>query len=372
MLRYRFALLFLGIVVSRLSGAERTPRELLQEAVAFQQQGHFQEAINDYKTILRQFPNLAEVRSNLGAALAANGQYEDAIGEYKRALATKPNIEVQTNLAIAYYKSGALPLAEKEFQSVLKRRPADVRSAKLLADCLLQEGENKKVIELLDPLATSNPGDQAISYLLGAALVRDNQVARGQVLIDRIFQAGDSAEARVLMGATKMQANDFAGAREDLQKAIELNPGLADANAYYGLALMSTGDTAGGRDYFRKAVALDPNSYLANLRLGVLLRQDQEYDEAAPYLQRALRVRPGDLAARFQIASVLLSTEKTNAALAQFESIVKEAPLFSEAHVALATLYYRLKRKADGDRERSLVEKLTAAQQATQPGVAAR
>jgi len=354
MSRRRSAILFLSIVTSRLSWAEKTPRDLLQEAVTFQQQGRFQDAINDYKILLQRFPNLAEVRSNLGAALAANGQYEDAIQEYKRALAAKPNIEVQTNLAIAYYKSGELPLAEKEFQSVLKGRPADLRSVKLLADCLLQEGDNKKVIELLDPLATANPGDQAISYLLGAALVRDNQAARGQVFIDRIFHAGDSAEARVLMGATKMQVNDFAGAREDLQKAVELSPGLADANAYYGLALMSTGDTSGGRDYFRKALALDPNSYLANLRLGVLLRQDQEYEEAARYLQHALRVRPGDLAARFQIASVLLSTDKTTDALAQFESIVKESPSFSEAHVALATLYYRLKRKADADRERAL------------------
>jgi hypothetical protein len=40
------------------------------------------------------------------------------------------------------------------------------------------------------------------------------------------------------------------------------------------------------------------------------------------------------------------------------EAIVKEAPSFLEAHVALATAYYRLQRKVDGDRERAIVEKL--------------
>ena len=106
--------------------------------------------------------------------------------------------------------------------------------------------------------------------------------------------------------------------------------------------------------------------------LAVLLRQDQEYEEATAYLRRALRVRPADLAVRFQLASIWLSTNQPAQAQAEFESIVKEAPSFNEAHVALATLYYRVKRKADGDRERAIVEKLTAAQQAAQPGVVAK
>ena len=45
---------------------------------------------------------------------------------------------------------------------------------------------------------------------------------------------------------------------------------------------------------------------------------------------------------------------------------MKEAPVFTEAHVTLATVYYRLKRKADGDRERSIVLKLNGEAQAKQ------
>jgi hypothetical protein len=49
------------------------------------------------------------------------------------------------------------------------------------------------------------------------------------------------------------------------------------------------------------------------------------------------------------------------------ESVTKQAPQFVEAHVTLATVYYRLKRKADGDRERAVVEKLNQEAQARQP-----
>jgi len=58
-------------------------------------------------------------------------------------------------------------------------------------------------------------------------------------------------------------------------------------------------------------------------------------------------------------------------ARAALESIVKESPQFVEAHVSLATVYYRLKRKADGDREREIVKTLNAAAQANQPGAKA-
>ena len=56
----------------------------------------------------------------------------------------------------------------------------------------------------------------------------------------------------------------------------------------------------------------------------------------------------------------------------ELESIVKESPTLTEAHVTLSLAYYRLKRPADGNREKGIVEKLTAEAQAKQPGVKAQ
>ncbi len=46
--------------------------------------------------------------------------------------------------------------------------------------------------------------------------------------------------------------------------------------------------------------------------------------------------------------------------------MVRKAPQSVETHVSLATVYYRLKRKADGDRERAIAQKLAAEQRASQ------
>jgi hypothetical protein len=48
--------------------------------------------------------------------------------------------------------------------------------------------------------------------------------------------------------------------------------------------------------------------------------------------------------------------------------VVKDAPSYVDGHVLLAQTYYRLKRKEDGDRERAIIDRLNAENQAKQPG----
>jgi Tfp pilus assembly protein PilF len=71
---------------------------------------------------------------------------------------------------------------------------------------------------------------------------------------------------------------------------------------------------------------------------------------------------------RYQTATLDLVNGNIEQACATLEQLIKESPHFVEAHVSLATVYYRLKRKADGDRERATVLKLNAESQANQPG----
>ena len=346
-----------------------SPDALLRHAIELHQAGDIPGAIAEYGSYLKQVPKSVMARSNLGAALSKSGQYEAAIVEYQQALDLEPrNLPVRVNLALAYYKTAQISAAAEELGKAIKQQPSNRQAIFLLADCDLRLGENKKVIDLLTPLEKEWSGDKALVYLLGTALIRDNQPARGQVLVDRILREGESAEARLLLGTTKMNAQEFAEALVDLKKAADLNPQLPDVFSYYGMALLSTGDTAAAANAFRKELESNPNDFVSNLQLGALLKQDQRYDEALTSFERALRVRPGDPGVRYQMATLDVIAGNLDQACARLEQLIQETPHFVEAHVSLATVYYRLKRKEDGDRERATVLKLNAESQATQPG----
>ena len=268
---------------------------------------------------------------------------------------------------MAYYKTGNVSLAAAELNTLNASSPGVPQVTMLLADCWMQLGENGKVVELLTPLYSDERTDLALEYLLGTALIRDKQMVRGKQMLDRILKNGDSAEARLMMGTAKLSILDLSGALEDLSRAAALNPKLPSVNSFHGQALMATGDSIGAAKAFRAELDRNPNDFDANLNLASLLRTDQDYEGATPLLERALRVRPGDLRVRYQLANIQLAQGHAEQAEKALAGIIKEAPKFIEAHVSLATVYYRLKRKADGDRENALVLQLTAEAQAAQP-----
>ena len=362
------------------SGSEGSgdAQDSLAKAIQLHQAGDFEGAIREYRAFLSTSPkdkSQVIAYSNLGAALAHLGRYGEAIEEYHLALRAIPEGSDSTevsgvhfNLAVAYYKAGQIPDASRELFALSKSQPDNMNVLILLADCDLRMGENKQVVELLSPLESSHGDDSALVYLLGTALIRDNQVERGQKIIDRILRDGDSAEARLLMGNVKLAIHDIPGALVDLRRAVELNSKLPSANAMYAQALLQSGSPERATELFKRELEANPNDFDSNLYLGVLARQDENFEDAGRFLHRALEVRPGDLGVRYQLATLHLSIGKVELAQGELEEVIKEAPNFVEAHVSLARAYYREKRKQDGDRERAIVNKLIAETQERQPG----
>ena len=350
-------------------GGDENPERIFARAVQSHQSGDIEGAIRDYQAYLALRPERVEARSNLGAALARLGRYAEAIEQYKRALALDGrNQAIRFNLAAAYYKTARIVSASKELEAVVAAQPENRNALLLLADCNLRLGEFRKVVELLTPVETAEPDNRAVAYMLGMALINDKQLDRGQERIERILRDGDSAEAHVMMGTTYLTVTEYDKALKEFKRAVELNPKLPSVNSFYGQTLVRMGATEEAAPAFRRELEINPNDFDSCLQMGILLKQDQKLDEARDFLRRALTVRPNEPNARFYIASIDVAQGKLNEALPALEQLVKDAADFVEAHVMLATVYYRMRRKADGDREQAVVNKLNAERQAKQPG----
>jgi tetratricopeptide (TPR) repeat protein len=346
------------------------PDALLQQAIALHQAGDWDGAIRAYREFLAVQPDSLQARSNLGAALARAGRYDDAIAEYHLGLQKNPdNPALLLNLGLAYYKSGRHAEAAERFERALSLAPQFQQQATLLlAVCYNTLGRYKDAVALLAPIEKDKSGDPGFDYVYGGALIGDGQEARGATVIQRILSRGDSAEAYLLRGTLELSAHERDGARKDLEKAVSLNPRLAGAHARLGELLLAQGESEAARSAFTQELALDPDEFTSNLNMGVLAKEDQAYAEGRRYLDRALKKRPKDPGVRYQIATVDLATGRFEPARESLELLVKESPEFAEAHATLATVYYRLNRRADGDRERAASQKLMDQRDAVQAG----
>jgi tetratricopeptide (TPR) repeat protein len=359
---------WLGAAPAQAQSAQDFER-LLARAIELHNAGDVLGAIESYNAALAINPDRADALSNLGAAYVKLGQYDDAVKQYELALKVDPaSTAIRLNLALAYYKSARPNQAILQLKRVVSSDPQARSAYLLLADCYLQTGQDKEVAALLRPREQMFENDLAYAYLLGTALLHLDETVEGQKYVDRVFGAGESAEARLLMGTAYLARQDYPAARTELERAVKLNPKLPTVHSLYGRSLFALGEHEAAEREFRKELELNINDFEANLQLGNMRKAAQKFAEAETYLERAATIRPDDIAGRKLLANLRLQTGKTEEAVQMLEAIVQDNPNLVDVHVQLATAYNRLKRKDDADRERAIIDRLNAEAQAKQPG----
>ena len=97
---------------------------------------------------------------------------------------------------------------------------------------------------------------------------------------------------------------DWSGGAREIQRAIELNPGYANAHHLYALFLSGVGRHAEAIVEIRKARELDPLSIRINANVGLVLYLAREYDQALEGLRKALELDPNDIDSHIYLALV--------------------------------------------------------------------
>lgn len=354
----RFASLTL-LVCSLALAQTPNPEELFREAAASQQRGDDQTAIAKYQELVKIRPDVPEVRANLGAALAHAGRYEDAIEQYQAALAKLPdNPGLRLNLALAYYKKGDLANAAEKLESLRQASPGDARIATLLGDCYSRLGRDKDAIAVLAPIQAAHPDDLNVSWALGLALIHSGKPADGLKLAVPVAENGQSAEADFVVADTYLAMSEFERAKVFADAALKLNPKLKGLHSLSGRIKEYLSDFAGAKADLEQALAEDPNDFDAHVTMAVILNLERKVDAAELHAKRALEIKPASPLARYELARVERSQGNIEGAVRDFEKVIAQEPDWLRPHIELASLYYRVHRPEDGEKERAIVDKM--------------
>jgi TolB-like protein/Tfp pilus assembly protein PilF len=113
---------------------------------------------------------------------------------------------------------------------------------------------------------------------------------------------------------------DFAQSLREFETALELNPNYATAHHWYGNSpLASLGRFEQAIDAVRRAVELDPLSVIFNADLGGTLMLARRYDEALEQLRRTLELDPAFGYTHYHLGLVFELTGDLESAIAAYE-----------------------------------------------------
>jgi len=132
------------------------------------------------------------------------------------------------------------------------------------------------------------------------------------------------AEAHTSMAYVKFSYDwDWKAAEAEFHRAIALNPNYATAHQWYGQFLRLLGRQNDAIAEGKKSLGLDPRSLIINVEAGLPYHYLGRYDEALQHFRKALEMEPDFALAHHDIGWVLEAEGKYPEAIREFERAVQ-------------------------------------------------
>lgn len=145
-------------------------------------------------------------------------------------------------------------------------------------------------------------------------------------------------------GHDALEAKDFAGARQHLEKAVETDACYARALTELGVVLTLQGELSSAETSLQKSIHCDGEFLEAYIQLGILLDAEKKYSESESILQKGLRVAPSEWQIYYRLGAVHEHLGRYKEAEEEYlkaESLSAAVP--AEVHVRLAEAYLQQK-----------------------------
>jgi adenylate cyclase len=158
------------------------------------------------------------------------------------------------------------------------------------------------------------------AYMGGVVMPSKEAVVKEKEFAQRALELEPQlAEAHLSLACALGGAFDLQNAQVEFDRAIELNPNLAWAYEIYAWFLGGVGrlDEAIAKD--KKAIELDPLNSFFQAALAYFLYHARRYDDAIVQIEKTLELDPASILARHLLGCCLLWKGDTTGAIAEFQ-----------------------------------------------------
>jgi len=335
-------------------GQEQTIERLDRQVQTYLHEQKPELAIPVLRQILLLDPKNLNANANLGVLLFFQNNDADALPPMRTALQLKPDLwRIQALVGIAEKRTGDPIAAEKDLQqsfSNLEDRKIQKEAGLELVELDSSFGQLAKAAAVTERLEEILPQDPQVLFTAW----RIASQMMDQSLLNMLLVAPESAEMHMIIGGQLGREGDHVNAVAQYRKAVRLNPHLPGVHFELAQQLSASPDpamNAQAEGEYKAAVQENQYDVKAWSRLGDSVAARGDFKTAEGDYRKALAVQPKDSDAQTGLAIALISMNRSEEAIPLLESAVRNDPTNIAAHYRLSTIYRRVGRTADAERE---------------------
>lgn len=265
---------------------------LFERALAFRGLQRYSEAMGDLDVALALDSMDADVLCSRSLVLSDLNRFPEALSAAEKAMRIRPRwsyakVSAAKTLVSMYRFSEAIAL----YDTVLVSDTLDWNTYGLRADAYIHlrtvEGDSMAKADLDRSLAI-NPNNYSAQISMGNMLLEREQYAAAIVVFDSILTHREDVTALHNRGHAKVLLGKFDAGIEDLEDALDLEPGHAYGPNNLGWAEHLRGNNDRALEWIDKAIQRQPTNAYAYYNKGRVLLEMNRTDEACLELQKAL------------------------------------------------------------------------------------
>jgi tetratricopeptide (TPR) repeat protein len=269
--------------------------------------------------------------------------------------AQQARIPEYRNLGVAFYRTGLLKEATREFGRVLELDPTDLFSRFYLLLIAVLEGRDRDALEGFKALVERDSSNYAAFVNLAFVLERLGRSEDALLVLERAESIRPGGEAVMLQeSGIRLERKDFKAAISGLEAyRAGLAPDSVPSAAYFhqsALASALVGKLEEANSTVEEGLAAHPTSAPLMILAGVIAERRSDFDGAERFYRRAAEEDPALAHAHKNLGDLAYRRGNYDAALEHYLRAIELAPeLGDDVYTRLGNLYYR-----QMDRDRAL------------------
>lgn len=265
----------------------------------------------------------------------------------RRQPAPESRVAEHRNLGVAFYRTGMLDEAQREFRHVLELRADDLGARFHLGLVHVRRGAWEQAIEVLARAAAQPEAGSAVLHALAYAYEHHDQLDLAEATLAEAVRRGSGDDPRIAMsqGVVAVRRGDLPRAEERLATARSLWGARQPAAVWFhfaGLAAALRGETERAVTVLDEGISLHPHATVLYNDLAVVQERRGAHEAAARTLEHALLEESGVAHLHKNLGDYRYRGQQYDEAFEAYERVVRLAPDHgADVWLKLGNIHYR-------------------------------